>query len=155
MVPACWLCGWRAHQRNNGLCPHFHLRGICPSSSCPDVKQFTSSYIYLVPFKLLPYARVQRVWAWISSCMGPLRGTSGSLKASVSLSHNPWWFLPPEIMRTYLPGTGPLGWGDWCGAGILPPQGRPQQARNASQFLTAGPAHFTSLSLLPVSMYLL
>ena len=26
------------------------------------------------------------------------------------------WFLQPEVVGTYLPGTGTLGWGTWCGA---------------------------------------
>ena len=30
---------------------------------------------------------------------------------------NPLWFLQPEVVGTYLPGTGTLGWGAWCGAG--------------------------------------
>ena len=27
---------------------------------------------------------------------------------------NPLWFLQPEVVGTYLPGTGTLGWGAWC-----------------------------------------
>ena len=30
---------------------------------------------------------------------------------------NPHWFLQPEIVGTYLPAIGILGWGAWCGTG--------------------------------------
>ena len=48
--------------------------------------------------------------------VGSLRGTAWG---SRSFFHwlNPLWFLQPEFMVTYLPGTGTLGWGSWCGAG--------------------------------------
>ena len=37
------------------------------------------------------------------------------------------WFLKPEAVETYLPGTGIMGWGTWCGAGTpqswdIPPE---------------------------------
>ena len=47
---------------------------------------------------------------------GSLRGTAWDSK---SFFHwlNPCCFLYPEVMGTYLPGTGTLGWGTWCWAG--------------------------------------
>ena len=40
---------------------------------------------------------------------------------------DPHWFLQPEIMGTYLPGTGILGYGAWCWVGTprtrdIPPE---------------------------------
>ena len=63
-----------------------------------------------------PDARAQREWVCVSPCVGSLRGT---VWGSSSFFHrlNPHWFLQPEVVGTYLPGTGTLGWGAWCGAG--------------------------------------
>ena len=38
---------------------------------------------------------------------------------------NPHWFLQPEVMETYLPGTGTLGWGTCWGAGTSLSRGIP------------------------------
>ena len=48
--------------------------------------------------------------------MSSLRGTSWNYR---SFFHwlSPCWFLQPDIMGTYLPSTGTLGLGAWCGAG--------------------------------------
>ena len=53
---------------------------------------------------------------WVSPCVGSWRGTAWG---SRSFFHwlNPHWVLQPEVTGTYLPGTGTLGWGSWCGAG--------------------------------------
>ena len=53
--------------------------------------------------------------------MGSVRGTSWD---SSSLFHrlNPHWFLQPEVVGTYLPGTGTLGWGPGVGMGLLTPE---------------------------------
>ena len=53
---------------------------------------------------------------YVSPCVGSLRGTAWG---SNNFSHqpNPHWFLQPEVVGTYLPGTGTLGWGAWCGVG--------------------------------------
>ena len=52
----------------------------------------------------------------MSLCGGSLRGTAWGPR---SFFHrlNLCWFLQPEVVGTYLPGTGTLGWGAWCGAG--------------------------------------
>ena len=80
----------------------------------PDTS--VSPCIPLVPFKLLP-------WCWSServnlsrwACVCSLRGTAWG---SRSFFHqlNPCWVLLPEVMGTYLPGPGTLGWGAWCEA---------------------------------------
>ena len=48
--------------------------------------------------------------------MGSLSGTAWG---SRSFFHqlNSQWFLQPEVVGTYLPGTGTLGWEAWCGTG--------------------------------------
>ena len=54
----------------------------------------------------------------------PLRGVSWE---SHSFFHcpNPHWFLQPEVMGTYLPGSGTLGCMVWSGSGITCSQGIP------------------------------
>ena len=52
----------------------------------------------------------------LSPCAGSLRGTAWDSR-SFFYQLNPRWFLQPEVMGTYLPGTGTLGWGAWHGAG--------------------------------------
>ena len=39
------------------------------------------------------------------------------------LPPKPNWFLQPEVMGIYLPGTGTLGYADWSGAGFAGSQG--------------------------------
>ena len=63
-----------------------------------------SPHMPLVPFKLLPQLWSSEV-SRNKSMMSSLRGTS-----SVSLSLNPHWLLQPEVIGTFLPGTGHLGW---------------------------------------------
>ena len=135
MVPTCWLCAGRAHQRNIGLCQHFSLGESCLPSSLA---------LILMPIKFFPVC----LWC-LSSCspsvaaqmgMSPTksvpfkRNCLGHLKPSVSLSHSAHWFLQPEDMGTSLPGTGTLGWRAWCGDATLAPQGGPLQLRYLSQF---------------------
>ena len=63
-----------------------------------------------------PSAGAQREWVWVCLCGGSLRGnTWGSSGFLHQL--NPCWSLQPEVVGTYLPDTGTLGWGAWCGAG--------------------------------------
>ena len=47
----------------------------------------------------------------VSLCVGALRGTAWG---SRSFFHqlNPHWLLQSEVVGTYLPGTGTLGWGN-------------------------------------------
>ena len=70
----------------------------------------------LVPFKLPFYAGSQREWVWVSTCVGSLRGTVWESRSFFN-QLNSHWFLQPEVMGTYHPGTGTLGWGAWYGAG--------------------------------------
>nr|KAF6382411.1 hypothetical protein mPipKuh1_008798 [Pipistrellus kuhlii] len=64
-------------------------------------------------------AGAQRKQNYVSSCAGTLRGIPGTPAASVSLSHNPHWFLQPEVMGNYLPSSGTLGWGSGVGLASL------------------------------------
>ena len=41
--PTCQLCGEWAQERNNDLCQYFCLGESCPSSSCPEARDFSSS----------------------------------------------------------------------------------------------------------------
>ena len=72
----------------------------CPSSCCPG-------------------ATSQREWSCVSPkfAVGPLRGLSWEFPSFFHHS-NLRWFLEPEVMGTYLPGIGTLGWVVWSGAGI-------------------------------------
>ena len=62
-------------------------------------------------------------WCWSLEGMnlnnymcGFFRGTAWDSR-SFSYRLNLCWFLQLEVMGTYLPGTGTLGLGPWCGAG--------------------------------------
>ena len=57
----------------------------------------------------------------MSPYVGSLRGT---VWGSNNFFHqiNPHWFLRPEILGIYLPGTGTLGWGPGVGLGLLIPE---------------------------------
>ena len=57
----------------------------------------------------------------MSLCVGSLRGTAWG-SSSFFCQFKLHWFLQPKVMGTYLPVTGTLGWGAWCGAGTPPSQ---------------------------------
>ena len=82
----------------------------------------------------------------VSSCEDFLRGTAWGPR---SFFHrlNPHWFLQPEVVGTYPPGTGTLGWGTWYRAWT------PRSQDILPEFLSTtceGPAHSRSVPLLPV-----
>ena len=56
-------------------------------------------------------------------------------------------FFQPEVMGTYLPGTGSLGWGPGVGLGLLAPE------KSLPKFylphICVGPAHSVCQPLLP------
>ena len=78
-----------------------------------DATHFRFSLYNTGAFQLLPGCCSSE---GVIQCVGSLRGT---VWGSSSFFHrlNPHWFLQPEFVGTYLPGTGTLGWGAWCGAG--------------------------------------
>ena len=78
MVPACWLCGERAQQMNNGLCQYFCLEDSCPSSPHPNPNDSVPPHLSLEPFELL-----SQFWSseQVSPGKGPLRGTPGTPEA--------------------------------------------------------------------------
>ena len=60
----------------------------------------------------------------MSTCVGSPRGTA---EGSSSLLHrlSPHWFSHQQVVGTYCPGTGTLGWGAWCRSGTpldIPPK---------------------------------
>ena len=75
----------------------------------------------------------------------------GAPDVSVFHSLNPHWFSQPEVMGTYLPGTGTLGWGSLCGAGTPCPE---ISLLNSypPHVCGDGPACSESVPLLPVWM---
>ena len=73
-----------------------------------------------------PGTGAQRERVWISPCVGSSRGTAWDSR-SFFYQLYPCWFLQPEVMGTYHPGTGTLGCGACCGAGTprswdIPPE---------------------------------
>ena len=98
------------------------------SSACFDARHLVSPCVSLVPFKLQPAAGAQREWVWVgeSVCVCSLRGTAW---CSSSFFHwlNLCWCLQPEVVGTYLPGTGTLGWGAWCRVGTPCSQDNPPE----------------------------
>ena len=77
-------------------------------------------FLSLVAFKLLPQCWSLEGGSLSKSVCRPFkRNCLGSHKPSISISHNPHWFLQPEVIETSFPGTETLGWGSWCGAETL------------------------------------
>ena len=85
----------------------------------------------------------------MSPCVGSLRGAAWD---SISFFHqpNPQWFMPPEVVGTYFPGTATLGWGAWCGAGTLCSHDTPPKFVSTTHGW--GTAHPMFAPLLPVWM---
>ena len=104
----CQLCGSVAW----GL-----IKGTM-ASACLSVwkKTFPVSRALLVSFKLIR-------WCWSSEGVNQNKSVSGFFKGNfLGLQNffywlNPHCILQPEVVGTYLPGTGILGCGAWCGAG--------------------------------------
>ena len=115
MAPACWFHGGRVEKRNNGLCSPFCLGESCPPALALMPDTSVPSSMPLVLFKLLPQFWISEGVS-LSPCVGSLRGTAWD---SRSFFHqlNPYWCLQPEVIGTYLPGTGTLYLGglvwDW------------------------------------------
>ena len=63
---------------------------------------------------------------------------------------NPLWFLQSEVVGTYIPSTGTLGWGAWYGA--VTPRSRDIPPNFFPPHAGMGPAHSTSAPFLPVWM---
>ena len=104
-----------AQKRDNGLCPPFCLGENCPPATTLVPNTSVPPCMPLGPFKLLP-------WCWISVGVSLSKSICGFFKrdcvGSRSFFHqlNSHWFLQPEVMGTYLPDTGTLGWGALYGA---------------------------------------
>ena len=123
------LCGpeWkRTHKGHNATARSLKF---CPGGSCPPALTLVSHtsmspYLPLVPFQLLPWCWSQREWVCISpkSTAGPSRRDFWE-SCSFFSCHNSHWFLQPEVMGSYLPGTGNLGCMFWFGAAISCSQG--------------------------------
>ena len=86
----------------------------------------------------------------VSPCVSSLRGTAWD-SSSFFYQLNPRWFLQLEVMGTYLPGTGTLGWEPGIGLGLLFP--KISLLNSYPTHMDVGPAHSASLSLLPLWMY--
>ena len=117
MVPTCQLCGCvggRVQKRGNGLCLPFCLKDSCPPAPALMPDTSVPPCMPLVPLNLLP-------WCWSSEGVSRSKSMCGFFKGNCSSNFfhqlNPCWFLQPEVMGTYLPGTGTLGWRARCGAG--------------------------------------
>ena len=117
MAPTCWLCGSvvgeGSERRQWPLPTYLSRRKLSPSPR--QALQFLPVCHWCLS-SCDPSAGAQREWVWISPCVGSLRGNGWD---SRSFYHrlNPWWFLQPGVMETYLPGAGTLGWEAWCRAG--------------------------------------
>ena len=123
MAPICQLCGSGGGGFRKGQWPlpaFLSGRKLSPNSlSMPD----TSVPLHL-PWCLstfYPSAGAYREWVWVSSCVGSSSRTAWN---SRSYFHwlNPYWFLQPEAVGTYLPGTGTLGWRPGAGLVLLTPK---------------------------------
>ena len=122
MVPLHWGSVGRrgAQKRYNGHCLQFCLGGSCALALAlmPDTLVSpppTICYWYLS--RCCPNARAQREWVWVSPCV-----VQGLLRWEAWESHSffcqptPHWFLQPEVVVTYLPGTWP--WAGWSSVAV-------------------------------------
>ena len=108
LLPGLWSFVWEEGvPKHSPWCQTIHFLPIyhlCPSSCCPG-------------------AWAQRKWVCINlkSVAGLLCGKSWE---SCNFFHctNPHWFLHPEVMGTYLPGSGTLGIVIWVALGSLTPE---------------------------------
>ena len=94
MASAFQVCVERAQKRNNSLCQHF----IWEKAAAPALTLMPDTSvplcISLVPFELLPQCWGSEGVSASKSMNGPFkRSCLGLWKASISLSHNPCWFL--------------------------------------------------------------
>ena len=135
-----------SQKRKNGLCPPFYLGESCPppitqmpDTAVPPICHWCLSSCY-------PGVAAQREWVWVSPCAGLLRGTAWKSK---SFFHwlNSCWFLQSEVMGTYLPGIGTLGWGPSLGLRALAP--KTFLPNFYPPHMGVGPAHFVSPCLCP------
>ena len=103
----------------------WHLE-FCQGGSFPPTLTLMSDTsvslcIPLVPFQLLLLCWSPKGVSLSPKCVGPLRGDSWD-SYSFFCHPKPHWFLQPELMGTYLPGSGTLAWVVWCGAGSFVPK---------------------------------
>ena len=83
----------------------------------------------------------------MSLFVGFLRGTAWGSKSFVH-QLNPRWVWQPEVVGTYLPGTGTLGWwGPGVGLGHLTPE---ISLPKFIHHMDVGPVYPTSVPILPV-----
>ena len=118
---ALWLCVGEGSQKGQ-----WSLTGLWtffPGGSCLwhllwcQILQFLL-VCHPCPSSCCPHAGTHREWIYVSpkSLEGPLRGDAWE-SCSLLCCPNPHWFLQPEVMWTYLAGTGTLGWVVWYEAG--------------------------------------
>ena len=116
MAPACQLCGWRVQKRDSGLCPPFCLGESCPPAltSIPDTS--VPPCRPLVPSKLPSQCWSSEGMILSKSVFEFFKRNCLGLQKCLPLNQS-LLVLQPEVMGTYLPGTGTLGWGTCCEAG--------------------------------------
>ena len=112
-LPALWLCWGEGSEKGQWPLP-FCLKDSCPPAPALMPDTSVPPCMPLVPLNLLP-------WCWSSEGVSLSKSMCGFFKGNCSSNFfhqlNPCWFLQPEVMGTYLPGTGTLGWRARCGAG--------------------------------------
>ena len=98
------------------------------ASTCLDARHFSSFLCATCAFQAATLVLELRgsESELVSLCVNSFKGTA--FGSSIFFHWlNPCWFLQPEVMGTYLLGTGTLGWGASCGAGTpcsweIPPE---------------------------------
>ena len=91
------------------------------ASARPDARHLSISQYATGAFQAATPVLGHRGSKSDKSMCGSLRG---NVWGSIIVFHqlNPCWFLQPEVVGTYLLGTGTLGWGACCGAELLTPE---------------------------------
>ena len=126
MAPACQLCGCVRGRFRKGITASAHLPVW--EKAVPQLLPWCQTLRFL-PIchwclsSCYSGAGAQREWVRISLCTDSLRGTAWDFRIFFHRL-NTHWFLQPEVMGTYLLGTGTVIWGSWCGAGTPRSRGK-------------------------------
>ena len=150
-MPALWLCWGRVQRRDNGLCPLVSLEESSPPALTLMPDTSVPLCMPLLPFKLLPQCWSSEGVNMSKSMCGFSKRSCFGLQGFLPLTQSPlfFFFLQPEIMGIYLPGTGTWAGGPHMGLGLLSPEiSLPNFYPHT--YVALGPASSLSLPLLPV-----
>ena len=111
------LCG-EGSEKGQWPLPVFLSRRKCPPALALMPDTSVPPHMPLVPFTMLPQCWSSEGVSVSNSLCGVRPFKRRLLRIwQVLLPLQPPLVLQPEVMETYLPGTGTVGWRTWCRAG--------------------------------------